>query len=59
LICAPRRATVVAVTPATLLRLDIVEFRELMGRRPDLARVILEAAGRRLECSCLFSGVCC
>jgi voltage-gated potassium channel len=46
---APRSATVVAVEPATLLRLDIVEFRELMGRRPDLARVILEAAGRRLE----------
>ncbi len=48
---APRSATVVAVEPATLLRLDIVEFRELMGRRPDLARVILEAAGRRLETS--------
>jgi voltage-gated potassium channel len=46
---APRSATVVAVAPVTLLRLDIVEFRELMGRRPDLARVILEAAGRRLE----------
>jgi voltage-gated potassium channel len=48
---APRSATVVAVAPATLLRLDIVEFRDLMGRRPDLARVILEAAGRRLEAS--------
>jgi voltage-gated potassium channel len=48
---APRTATVVAVEPCTLLRLDIVEFRELMGRRPDLARVILEAAGRRLEAS--------
>jgi voltage-gated potassium channel len=46
---SPRNATVIAVEPATLLRLDIVEFRELMGRRPDLARVILEAAGRRLE----------
>jgi voltage-gated potassium channel len=46
---APRAATVVAVEPCTLLRLDIVEFRELMGRRPDLARVILEAAGRRIE----------
>jgi voltage-gated potassium channel len=48
---APRNATVVAVEAATLLRLDIAEFRELMGRRPDLARVILEAAGRRLEAS--------
>jgi voltage-gated potassium channel len=46
---APRTATAVAVEPSTLLRLDIAEFRELMGRRPDLARVILEAAGRRLE----------
>jgi voltage-gated potassium channel len=45
----PRTATVVAAEPCTLLRLDIVEFRELMGRRPDLARVILEAAGRRIE----------
>ncbi len=48
---APRTATVVAVEPCTLLRLDIVEFRDLTGRRPDLARVILEAAGRRIEAS--------
>jgi voltage-gated potassium channel len=48
---APRTATVVAIEPCTLLRLDIVEFRELMGRRPDLARVILEAAGRRINAS--------
>jgi len=47
----PRTATVVTVEPSTLLRLDIVEFRDLMGRRPDLARVILEAAGRRIEAS--------
>jgi voltage-gated potassium channel len=48
---APRTATVVATEPCTLLRLDIVEFRELMGRRPNLARVIMEAAGRRIEAS--------
>jgi voltage-gated potassium channel len=50
---APRVATAVAVEPSTLLRLDIVEFRDLMGRRPDLARVIMEAAGRRIEASAL------
>ncbi|HEY1257872.1 MAG TPA: cyclic nucleotide-gated ion channel [Stellaceae bacterium] len=46
---APRTATVVAVDACTLLRLDIVEFRELMGRRPDLTHVILDAANRRLD----------
>ena len=46
---APRSATVIAVEPCTLLRLDIVEFRQLMGRRPDLARIILDAAERRQD----------
>jgi voltage-gated potassium channel len=45
----PRTATVVAGEPCTLLRLDIVEFRELMGRQPELARVIYDAAHQRLE----------
>jgi voltage-gated potassium channel len=45
----PRMATVVAAEACTLLRLDIVEFRELMGRQPDLARVIYDAAHQRLE----------
>jgi voltage-gated potassium channel len=44
----PRTATVLAAEPCTLLRLDIVEFRELMGRQPDLARVIYDAAHQRL-----------
>lgn len=44
----PRTATVVAAQACTLLRLDIVEFRELMGRQPDLARVIYDAAHQRL-----------
>jgi voltage-gated potassium channel len=44
----PRTATVVAAEACTLLRLDIVEFRELMGRQPDLARVISDAAHQRL-----------
>jgi voltage-gated potassium channel len=45
---SPRTATVVAAEPCTLLRLDIVEFRELMGRQPDLAQVIYDVAHRRL-----------
>src|SRR5712691_5397375 len=45
---SPRTATVVAAEPCTLLRLDIVEFRELMGKQPDLARVIYDAAHQRL-----------
>jgi voltage-gated potassium channel len=45
---APRTATVIAAQACTLLRLDIAEFRELMGRQPDLARVIYNAAHERL-----------
>jgi voltage-gated potassium channel len=45
---APRTATVVAAEACTLLRLDIVEFRELTSRQPDLARVIYDAAHQRL-----------
>ena len=32
-----------------MLRLDIVEFRELMGRQLELARVIYDTAHQRLE----------
>ncbi|MBV8335360.1 MAG: cyclic nucleotide-binding domain-containing protein, partial [Alphaproteobacteria bacterium] len=46
---APRNATIVAVTKCTLLRLDIVDFRQLLGRQPELARIIHEEADRRLE----------
>lgn len=45
---AARTATVVATQACTLLRLDIVDFRELMGRQPDLARLIYDAAHQRL-----------
>jgi voltage-gated potassium channel len=45
----PRNATIVAVTQCTLLRLDIVDFRQLLGRQPELARIIREAADARLE----------
>jgi voltage-gated potassium channel len=44
----PRTASVVAAEPCTLLRLDIAEFRELMERQPELARVIYDAAHQRL-----------
>jgi voltage-gated potassium channel len=43
----PRNATVVAARRSTLLALDIVDFRGLLGRQPELARIIGEAAGRR------------
>ncbi len=42
----PRSATVVATAPSVLLVLDIADFRELAGRRPELVNVI-EAEGRR------------
>ncbi|HZU90669.1 MAG TPA: cyclic nucleotide-gated ion channel [Stellaceae bacterium] len=45
---APRTATVVAVRPSTLLALDLVDFHELMARRPELARIIRAEAERRL-----------
>jgi voltage-gated potassium channel len=46
---APRNAMIVATQACTLLSLDIVDFRQLLGRQPDLARIILEEAKRRLE----------
>jgi voltage-gated potassium channel len=44
----PRNATVMATRPCTMLALDIVDFFELLGRQPELARVIHEEASRRL-----------
>ena len=35
--------------PCTLLTLDIVDFRQLLGRQPELARVVSEEAERRLR----------
>lgn len=43
-----RTASVVATRQCTLLSLDIADFRELIGRQPDLARIIHEEAERRL-----------
>ena len=45
----PRNATIIATQHCTLLRLDIVDFRQLLGRQPELARIISEAAESRLE----------
>ncbi len=45
---APRNATVAAARPCTLLTLDIVDFFELLGRQPELARVIHDEASQRL-----------
>ena len=44
---APRNATIVAAEPCTLLTLDIVDFRQLLGRQPELAAVVSEEADRR------------
>jgi voltage-gated potassium channel len=43
----PRNATIVALRQCTLLSLDIADFRQLLARQPDLARVIHEEAQRR------------
>jgi voltage-gated potassium channel len=45
---APRNATVVAAQACTLLTLDIVDFFELLGRQPELARAIHDEASQRL-----------
>ena len=45
----PRNATIVAVSQCTLLRLDIVDFRQLLGRQPELARIIRAAAESRRQ----------
>ena len=44
---APRNATVIAVTPTRLLRLDVVDFRELAARQPELLQVIEAENARR------------
>lgn len=45
----PRNATIVALRQCTLLSLDIVDFRQLVGHQPDLARVVSDEAERRLQ----------
>lgn len=43
----PRNATVVAATAARLLRLDVIEFRELAARQPELLTAIQTEDARR------------
>jgi CRP-like cAMP-binding protein len=50
----PRSATIAAVTHCTLLRLDIVDFRQLLGRQPELDRSIRAAADARLAADRIF-----
>ena len=45
----PRSATTVAVRETQLLALDIADFRQLTGRRPELAEVVTQEGLRRLE----------
>jgi len=45
---APRNASIIARDACTLLALDIVDFHELFGRHPELARAIREEAARRM-----------
>jgi voltage-gated potassium channel len=46
---APRSATVVATKPSVLLVLDIADFHQLAGRRPEFANLIEAEARRRRE----------
>lgn len=46
---SPRSATVTATKPSLLLALDIANFRELAGRRPELINTIEAEAKRRQE----------
>jgi voltage-gated potassium channel len=43
----PRNATVVAVAPTRLLRLDVVDFHDLAARQPELFKVIETESTRR------------
>ena len=45
----PRTATAVATLPCMLLVLDIVDFRALISREPDLVKVIHDEAARRMD----------
>jgi CRP-like cAMP-binding protein len=48
---AARNADVVALTPTPLLRLDVIDFRSLAAKLPDLLRIIgAESAARIRDC---------
>jgi voltage-gated potassium channel len=44
---SPRNATIVALSPVRLLRLDVVDFRGLAARQPELLRLIEAESARR------------
>ena len=46
---APRTATVVTTTETELLVLDLLDFRTLLGKHPDLAEAIDTEAKRRIK----------
>jgi voltage-gated potassium channel len=46
---APRSATVTATKPSVLLVLDIADFREIAGRRPEVVSLIEAEGTRRRE----------
>jgi len=45
----PRNATVVALGPARLLRLDVIDFRDLAARQPELLELIKAENARRVS----------
>jgi voltage-gated potassium channel len=53
---APRSATVVVTQPSVLLVLDIANFRELAGRRPELINTIEAEAKRRRDANLAAAG---
>jgi voltage-gated potassium channel len=45
----PRSADVVATKPSSLLALDVADFRDLAGRRPEIVQAIEKEGERRRE----------
>lgn len=45
----PRSASVIAATPAELIRVDIPKFRALVASSPDFALTIMAVMARRLK----------
>ena len=43
----PRNASVFALTPVRLLRLDVIDFRDLAARQPELLQTIEAENARR------------
>ena len=52
----PRSATVIATKSSVLLVLDIADFRELAGRRPEIVNIIEAEGKRRREANTALAG---